>query len=253
MSTYAWMLVAVGVRSGPMRSEAGEVLLPVGKEMPLPDTVSGSRGKVAEHGPWIVTVPVSGNCPSALGVVDWTRTAVTDALIAGVPEVVKVPVKVPVTGANWTMFMAVEGMEQVPPTIWRLPWVKVCGSSGRVAAIVAVPPEIGMVRVRLLEASSVPVTARSVVMEGQLLVRLEASARNVPVTVLPLDWSAPVKSAMVPDELRCEIISQLPERLLVELDGLGGDEPQARRAASGNRKRKRGPGNMVGMVRRSVG
>ena len=85
------MLVAAGVMSSPVRSEAGEVLLPEGEEIPMPDTVSGSRGKVAEHGPWIVSVPVSGKRPSALGVVAWTRAAVTVALMAGVPEVASVP------------------------------------------------------------------------------------------------------------------------------------------------------------------
>ena len=87
----AWMLAAVGVMMGPVRSEAGEELLPEEKKMPLPDTVSGSSGKVTEHGPWIVTEPVSGKRPSTFAVVDWTRAAVTVALIAGVPEVVNIP------------------------------------------------------------------------------------------------------------------------------------------------------------------
>jgi hypothetical protein len=86
------------------------------------------------------------------------------------------------------ILIAVAGIEQVPPTIWKLPGVKVCGSSGRVAVMVAVPPERGMVRVRLLETSSVPVTARSVVMEGQLPPKgVEERTRKTPVTVLPLD------------------------------------------------------------------
>ena len=153
------------------------------------------------------------------------------------------------------MVMAVAGIEQVPPTICKLPGVKVCGFCGRIAVMVAVPPEIGMVRVRLLTVPlrlfavvTDPVTARSVVKEGQLPVRLEARARNVPVTVLPLNWRAPVKSAMVPDESRCEVISQLPVRLVVVEEDVATsweDEPQPRRMASGINKVMRIPGCMT--------
>src|ERR1035437_2032874 len=119
--------------------------------------------------------------------------------------------------------------------------------------MVAVPPEIGTTRVSLFEASSVPETGRSWVIDTHWFGNSGSKARKVPVTALALNWSAPVNSAIGVgrvmegvEGVAGAIAIQLPERLGdgdVVVDGVV--TPQPRRAANGINNVKRSPGNMA--------
>ena len=93
-----------------------------------PETTSFVMGKLPVQAPVAVTVPESGNCPSALGVMDWVSVAVTVVAVPGTGRFVvksitlRTPVYVPVAGANSAMEMAVVGIAQVPPTICQVPF-----------------------------------------------------------------------------------------------------------------------------------
>src|ERR1017187_1146705 len=77
--------------------------------------------------------------------------------------------------------------------------------------MVAVPPEIGTTRVSLFEASSVPETGRSWVIDTHWFGNSGSKARKVPVTALPLNWSAPVNSAIGVGRVSLFEASSVPE------------------------------------------
>ena len=115
--------------------------------------------------------------------------------------------------------------------------------------IVAVPPATGDEIVNVLPAVRVPLTTSEVSdAQGGSLVII---ASMFPVTT-PLEiWSAPYNPLTGIVELK--FVAVIPQSSMVGAEELVGDEPQARRAASGNKRRKRGPGCMSGIVRRGVG
>jgi hypothetical protein len=106
---------------------------------------------------------------------------------------------------------------------------------------------------RLLEASSVPVTAKDWLGARHIMLASGYGMSDPETTPLEI-WSAPVNSpigvGLVGLVARtCQLLKLgVVGADVVGADGLE-DEPQARRAASGDRRRRRSPGCMGGMIR----